>query len=123
MALASSSSLGCISFLGSAGAQSAGFLSYQSIAVQLHLGMLPTDDSLVTECFQPCLGISDELCVSSSSFSSSGSIKVAGRMCCRSIQTSSSSGTLLDGNSLVSQNSQHVGRHLSSVSHCKGPCL
>ena len=38
-----------------------------------------------TECYQPAMGISGELCVSSSSFISPGYIQLPGRMCNRSI--------------------------------------
>ena len=69
------------------------------------------------ECIQPSLDISGESYVSSSIFSSPGSIQVPSQMCHWSVQTSDSSGTLLDGGSLVSHHSQHVGKHFSSVSH------
>ena len=39
------------------------------------------------------------------------------------IQTSYSSGTMLDGGSLVSHSSQCIGSHSLSVSHCKGSYL
>ena len=67
------------------------------------------------------LGLSGELCVSSFKFSSHGSIQVPGIICHRSFQSSYSCGTLLDGGSLASHSSQHVGKHSSLVSHCKGP--
>ena len=61
--------------------------------------------------FNHPLSLSGKLCVSFSSFSSPGSIHVPGRMCHRSVQTFCSCGTLLDGGSLASHISKHVGRH------------
>ena len=59
----------------------------------LNLGKSPTCVCLGVECFQPPLDTSGELCVSSSSFSSLGSVQVPGRMWHRSVQMSYSSGT------------------------------
>ena len=55
-------------------------------------------------------------------FSSPGSIDIPCRKWYRSVQTSYSSDTLLDGGSFASNSSQYVGIHSSLVSHCKGPC-
>ena len=74
------------------------------------------------KCFQLIPGyMSGELCVSSFTFSSHGSIQLPGRTCHRSIQTSYSSSTLMDGGSLSSHSSQYVVRCSPSESHCKGP--
>ena len=72
-------------------------------------------------CFwsQPSLDISGKLCVPCSCTSSSSSIKVSGRTCERSTQTFDSGGTMLDGGSLGSHSSQHVGRHSLVLSHHK----
>ena len=91
------------------------------MSVILHLEKFPISGCLGVECLQPFLNISRELCVSASSFSSPGSVKVPSRMCHRSVQTSYSKGTLLDGDTLASHHSQHVGSCSSLGSHCKGP--
>ena len=65
------------------------------------------------------LGLSGKLCVSSSSCSSSSSVQVSGRTCQQSTQTFDSGGAMLDGGSLASHSSQHVGRCSLAVSHCK----
>ena len=67
-----------------------------------------TSRGLGVEKFQPSVEISGELYVSSC-FGSPGSIQVPGRTCYRAIHTSVSDCTLLDGSSLASHSSQHVG--------------
>ena len=47
------------------------------------------------------------------------SVQVSGRTCQRSTQTFDSGGTMLDGGSLASHSSQHVGRCSSVLSHHK----
>ena len=87
----------------------------------LQLGMSPCSGSLEVDCFQLTLDISDELYVSSSCISSPRSIQVSGWTCHRWTHTSYSSATLLDGSSLASHSSQHVGKYPLLVSHCKRP--
>ena len=82
----------------------------------------PTSGGLGVECFQPPLGLSGELCVSSSSFSFPGSIQVPGQTCHRLIQTFYSCGMLLGGGSLDFHSSKHVVRCSSLVSHHEGLC-
>ena len=60
-------------------------------------------------------------CVSSSSIGSSHYIQVFSRTCHRSIKTSNSGGILLNGGSLASNSSWHVGTHSSLVSHHEIP--
>ena len=55
--------------------------------------------------------------LSSSCISSLSCVQVSGRMCYRSVQTSYSSGTLLDGGILASHSSLCVGRHSSLLYH------
>ena len=75
------------------------------------------------ECIQPSLDISDKLCLSFFLISSSGSVPVSGRTCLMSIQTSDSSGTMLDVGTMVSPSFQHVGRHSSMLScHKRSHC-
>ena len=120
MASSSSQSLGCILSLGSTRGGSAGILTCQSTSVLLYL-VKSTSRCLGVECSHQPLDISGKLCVSSSSFSYIASIKVPGRMCHRSVKTSYFGSTFLEGGSLVSHSSQHVGRHSLPMSHCKGP--
>ena len=54
------------------------------------------------------------------SINSSGSVPVSSGTYHKSFQTSHCGGSLLGGESLASHSSQHVGRHSSSVSLCKG---
>ena len=56
------------------------------------------------------------ICLSSSCISSSSSVHVSGRRDHRSIQTFDSGGIMLDGDSLASHSSQHVGRHSLALS-------
>ena len=70
-------------------------------------------------CLQPSLDFSGKLCVSSSGSGPSCSVQVSGRTCQQSTQMVDSSGTMLDGGSLASHSSQHVGRCSSVVSHHK----
>ena len=68
------------------------------------------------------LGPSGKLCVSSSGSGPSSSVQVSGRTCQWSTQTLDSGGIMLDGGSLASYSSQHVGRCSSAVSHHKKSC-
>ena len=94
------------------------------LAVPLHASIITSwklhySGGLVVECLQPSLDISGRICVSSSCISSSSSVHVSGRTCQRSTQTFDSSGTILDGGSLDSNISQHIGRCSSVLSHHK----
>ena len=70
----------------------------------LCLGKSPTS-CLGVECFQPSLDISVELCLSSPSLSSPGSVQIPGRTSHRSSQTSYSIAILLNGSSFASHHS------------------
>ena len=95
---------------------------YQSILAQLYFGISTSSGSLRIECFSTTPGhIRHTLCVSYLHLSCPGPVPFSGKTCHRSIQTSYSSGTLLDGGSLASHSSNHVGRHSSSIAHCKRP--
>ena len=72
-----------------------------------------TSEGLGFEHIQPSLDRSGELCIPSFCTSSPSSVQVSSRACHRSIQTSDSNCTLLDGGSLASHNFQHVERHSS----------
>ena len=111
----SSHSSDCISSLLSTENGCVGILTYQLMSAILYLGKSTTSLGLGVECFQPPLDISGGFCVSSSSFNSPGSIKVPVKTCLRSIQTTYSGGTLLDGGFLASHSSQHVGKYLLIV--------
>ena len=91
-----------------------------STGILIHLEKFATSGNLGFEYFQPSLDISDELYISSFCISVPRSVQNYGRTCHRSIQTSSF--TLLDGGSLASHSSQHVGKHSSSVSYSKRFC-
>ena len=80
---ASAHSSGCISSSGSPGGGYADILNVSVITPWKVLSC----GGLGVECFQPSLGLSDELCVSSNGFNSPGYIQVCDRMCHRSIQT------------------------------------
>ena len=84
-----------------------------------HYFTLETPLPLGVECLQPSLEFSGELCVSSSGSGPSCSVQVSSRTCQRSTQTFDSGGSMLDGGSLASHSSQHVGRCSSVVSHHK----
>ena len=71
------------------------------------------------ECLQPSLEISGKLFVSSSGSGPSCSVQVSSRTCQRSTQTFTSGGSMLDGGSLASHSSQHVGRCSSVVPSSK----
>ena len=71
------------------------------------------------ECLQPSMEVSGELCISSSHVNSCSVVQVPSETCHKSIQTSYSSGTMLDGGSLAFHSSHHVGRHSSLMSHHK----
>ena len=98
---------------------SAGILPYHSMPVFLHFGNSTNSGGLGGECLQPSLEVSGKLCVSFNCISSSSSVQVSGRTCQRSTQTIDSGGTMLDGGSLASQSSQHVGRCSLALSHHK----
>ena len=68
---------------------------------------------------QTSLDISGQFCISFSCIHSPSSVQVSGRTSHRSIQTLNSSCTLLDGGSLASHSSQHVGGLSFSVSYHK----
>ena len=76
----------------------------------LHLGKSISCGSLGIECFQFSLDIWNELCVFLFCFSCPSSVQASGRTCHRSIQTSHSSYTLLNGGSLASHSPQHLKR-------------
>ena len=97
----------------------AGIFSFHSMPALLHLGISITSGGLGVECLQPSLDLSCKLGVSSSCISSSSSVQVSCRTCQQSTQTFDSGGTMLDGGSLASHHSQHVGKHFSVVSHDK----
>ena len=84
-----------------------------------HLGNSTTSGGLGVECLQPSLDSSGKLCVSSSDSSSSRSVQVSGGTCQQSTQTFDSGVTMLDGGSLASHCSQHVGKCSLAVSHHK----
>ena len=102
----------------SRGGPSCIFTSY-SVPALLHLGTSTTSGGLGVECPQPSLNFSGKLCVSSSSSSPSSSLQVSGRTCQWSTQTFNSGGAMLNGGSLGSHSSQHVGRCSLAVSHHK----
>ena len=85
----------------------------------IHPGNSTTSGGLGVECLQPSLDVSGKLCVSNSCSSSSSSVQVPDRTFQRLTQTFDSDGTMLDGGSLVSHSSQHVGRHYLALSHHK----
>ena len=101
---------------------SAGILPYHSVPVLLHLGNLTTSGGLGVECLQPSLDVSGKLYVSSSCIGPCSSVHIPDRRCQRSNQTFDSDGTMLDGGSLASHSSQHIGRHSSVLSHHKRSC-
>ena len=111
----------CTSSLGSTGGGSTGILTYQLMPALLHFRKYTILGNLGFESFQPPLDIPGEICISSFSFSSSGSIQVHGRTCQWSVQTSYSGGTLLAEGSLASHHSQHVVKHSLSASYHKRP--
>ena len=96
-----------------------GIFSFYSKPALFHLGIPTTSGGLGVECLQPSLDLSGKLHVSSSCVSSSNSVQVHGRTCQWSTQTFDSGGTMLDGGSLASHSSQHVGRCSLVVSHSK----
>ena len=90
--------------------------------VLLHLGIVTTSGSHGVEWLQPSLDFSGKLCVSSSCSGSSSSVQFSGRTCQWSTQTYDSGGAMLNGASLASHSSQHVGRCSLAVSHHKRSC-
>ena len=97
----------------------AGIISFYSIAALFHFGNSTASGGLGVECLQSSLDFSGKLFVSSSGPGPSCSGQVSGRTCQQSTQTFDSSGTMLDGVSMASHSSQHVGRCFLTVSHCK----
>ena len=93
--------------------------SFYSVPALFHLGNSTTFGGLGVECLQLSLDFSGKLCVSSSG---SSSVQVSGGTCQQSTQTFDSGGAMLDGGSLASHSSQHVGRYSSAVSHHKRSC-
>ena len=93
-----------------------GIFSFYSMPALFHFGNSTASRGLGIECLQPSLDFSGKLCVSSSDSGPSCTVQVSGRICQWSTQMVHSSGTLLDGGSLASHSSQHVGRcSISSV--------
>ena len=88
----------------------AGFFSFYSMPALFHFGNSTTSRGLGVECLQPSLDFLGKLCVSSSGSGPSCSVQVSSRTCQQSTQTFDSGGTMLDGGSLASHHSQHVGR-------------
>ena len=74
--------------------------------------------SLVVECFQPPCTYQLSFLFPLSCISFPCSVHVSGRTCYRSIQTYYYSGSSLYGGCLVSQSSQHIEKHSSSLSCC-----
>ena len=107
---------------GSTRGTSAGILPYHSMPVLLHLGNSTTSWGLGVDCLQPSLDVSGKLCFTSSCISSCSYFQIPDRTCQRSAQTVDSGGTMLDGGSLASHSSQHVGRHSLALSHHKKSC-
>ena len=88
----------------------ASIFSFYSISALFPFGNSTAYGGLGVEFLQPSLEFSGKLCVSSSGSSPSCSVPVSGRTCQQSTQTFDSGGTMLDGGSLASHSSQHVGR-------------
>ena len=86
----------------------AGF-SFYSMPALFHFGNSTASGGIGVECLQPSLDFSGKLCGSSSSSGPSCSVQVSSRTCQRSTQTFDSGGTMLDGGSLASHHSEHVG--------------
>ena len=105
--------------LGSTGGRSVGFIMHPLMSTLLHSGKIISSQSFQTECFQPSMAVSGDVCISSTCINSFSVVQVSSGTCHKSIKTSYSSGTMLDGGSLASHSSQHVERHSSLVSHCK----
>ena len=89
---------------------------YFTLESLLPLGVLGLNAFSHPQTFQ------DKLCVSPSGSSPSSSVQVSGRTCQQSTQTFDSGGAMLDGGSLASHSSQHVGRYSSTVYHHKRSC-
>ena len=85
----------------------------------IHLGDSTTCGCHEHKHFQPSMDISDGLCISFSYISSPSSVQISGRICLRLIKISDSCYTMLDGNSLASHGSSHVGRYFWLVTHCE----
>ena len=64
--------------------------------------------------------VSGELIHYSSSINSSSVVQISSGMCHKSVQTSYSSGIMLEGGFLASYSLQYVGRHSLQASHHKG---
>ena len=115
----SSHGLSHFSAMGSTRGWSAGILPYHSMPAFVHLGNTATSGDLMVDCLQPSLEVSGKLYVSSFCISSSISVQDSGRTCQQSTQTFDSGCTVLDGGSLASHSSWHVGRHSLVLSHHK----
>ena len=113
---------GCFSPLEPSRGGPPGIFLFYSVPALFHFGNSTTSSGLWVECLQPSLEFSCKLCVSSSGSGPSCPVQVPGRTCQRSTQTFASGGAMLDGGSLASCHSQHVGRCSSVVSHCKRSC-
>ena len=119
VALSPLHSSGCVS-VRSTGDGSIGIIMYQSMSALLYLGKSHYLWDLGVECFQPLWDLSGELCVPSC-IRYPSSVQVSWITCHSSIQTSYSGGALLDGGSLASHSSWHVGRH-SFLVFCHKNC-
>ena len=122
MAPSPSGGSGSFSPLGPSRGGPTGIFSLYSMPALFHLGNSITSGGDGVECLQPSLDFSGKLCISSSSSSPSRSVQVSSRSCQQSTRTFDSHGTMLDGGSLASHSSQHVGRCSSAVSHHKKSC-
>ena len=74
---------------------SVGFLMYQSVSALFQSAVTITSRSFGVDGIQPSMEVSGEVCPSSSSINSS-SVQVYSRTCHKSVQTSYSSGIMLD---------------------------
>ena len=108
--------------LGSTRGGSVGFLTHQSRSALFYSGAFITSRNFGVECNQQSVEVSGKLCIYSSIINSSSVVQVSNRTCHHTIQTSYSSGTMLDRGFLPSHSSQHVKRCFSSASHYKGSC-
>ena len=99
-----------------------GIFLFYSMPALFHFGNSTACGGLGLECLQPSLDFSGKLCVSSSGSGPSCTVQVSGRTCQWPTQTIDSGGSMLDGGSLASHHSQHVGRCSSVVFYCKKSC-
>ena len=119
MAPSPSGGLGSFLPLGPSRGGPAGIFSFYSMAALFHFGNSTASGGLGVKCLQSFLDFSGKLCVSTSGSDPSCSVQVSSRTCQWSTQTFDFGGTMLDGGSLASNHSQHVGRCSLAVSHCK----